>query len=1212
MEETLIRIRSQINSKLNNQKQIAVTLQVVEETLEASKQEKIPSAYLALLLTLLEQDDGKNRPSILYLLNVVISEVPENVLRAKFPEVSKILLLVIDEDREVAPTMKSVLGCFEIVFKVQTQTNWSQPLVQRSFQALLSFCIDQRPKVRRKAHEVVALILKDAPTIASTITSEYCIETLRKFRKVSNNSVSNEVAPFLMFIKSIADKWSSENLIKLNEQLIAFPKLNNAFVTTLVYEIFTEIIIHIDVTNLDAIMKKLLLSKPNSNEIKSMIAWLISISTGFSEIIKNNPDQFFVIIPTISQTLFKEFEETSIQVVTQTGKSISNLIKSYPFNENEFLSSEKLDIVQNLFEFVQGALSYRFRNSWGSILTILESLYSVFGRNHPELLTSSLRILDSMRNEDNFEFKIELQNTIGAAIYKMGPKRFLSILPLNLENPGQKTVGRGWLVPLLKEHIANADFTFFTNEFLNLADRLENKANEFEQNGRSIEAKVYQTLSHQIWSLFPSFAIYPQDLQAGFSSGFATKVADKIQNCAELQPALLNGLALIIEYNRRLIPENEVLDVEEINKLLNENQLDAATCQQNLIHIAQFATDYLMLFFNLYPNVPQNIRGLLLKVILTFLNITPNEQINATFVKIVSMINDESNSNPNKTEQEAQNEIMMLDFASIMTPYLTYDNSKVLFNLGVQRISNASKGGIQKRAYKILNKMLFEPTTSYPYTVACEGLADIENEIIESGLNIGSAAIKERLNFLKIYIDILPNTHLHIISSLTSEAILGTKEINEKSREASYDLLIIMANKMIKGGIIDATKLNGGRTGIVEANLREYIMMVIAGLTGTTSHMISATISALSRIIFEFHNQIEDELIYQLIQTMEMFVSNTNREIVKSALGFVKVISVSLDVVSLKPHLEMLIKSILKWSNDNSNRFKVKVRHIIERLIRRFGLELVQQSFPDEHMKLINNIRKRKLRAKRRGKTTTEEDVEDQPINKPTLGNAFEDALYGSESELEDDDEDKAPAASSGLKRKMKSSDAYIKDDNLGDTPIDFLDRKAISRITTNKPTNRPLEARKALTSAFKTDKSGRLVIADEGDSENEGENKADPKDNPNSIRVNNDYYKESLESKEGFERVNNRIKFKKQRGRGQEEIEIEEGGAQDNRKKNYDNNNSNRNKKMAGTEYKAKHAQGDVKKKGKLDPFAYIPLNPKMVPSKGKKAEKVKILKRD
>lgn len=38
----------------------------------------------------------------------------------------------------------------------------------------------------------------------------------------------------------------------------------------------------------------------------------------------------------------------------------------------------------------------------------------------------------------------------------------------------------------------------------------------------------------------------------------------------------------------------------------------------------------------------------------------------------------------------------------------------------------------------------------------------------------------------------------------------------------------------------------------VAASIPEYMTMVAAGLAGTTPHMISATITAISRLVFEF------------------------------------------------------------------------------------------------------------------------------------------------------------------------------------------------------------------------------------------------------------------------------------------------------------------------------------------------------------------------
>jgi ribosomal RNA-processing protein 12 len=50
---------------------------------------------------------------------------------------------------------------------------------------------------------------------------------------------------------------------------------------------------------------------------------------------------------------------------------------------------------------------------------------------------------------------------------------------------------------------------------------------------------------------------------------------------------------------------------------------------------------------------------------------------------------------------------------------------------------------------------------------------------------------------------------LHIIPTLIPEAVLATKEANEKTREAAYDLIIAMGRKMEEGGTIKRSLVTG-------------------------------------------------------------------------------------------------------------------------------------------------------------------------------------------------------------------------------------------------------------------------------------------------------------------------------------------------------------------------------------------------------------------
>jgi ribosomal RNA-processing protein 12 len=103
-------------------------------------------------------------------------------------------------------------------------------------------------------------------------------------------------------------------------------------------------------------------------------------------------------------------------------------------------------------------------------------------------------------------------------------------------------------------------------------------------------------------------------------------------------------------------------------------------------------------------------------------------------------------------------------------------------------------------------------------------------------------------------VDILPSQSLHLITTILPEAVIGTKEANEKAREAAYDLLISMGKKMQRGGTVRNAMIDGMDEEMEDttASIGEYFLMVSAGLAGSSQHMISATITALSRMLYEF------------------------------------------------------------------------------------------------------------------------------------------------------------------------------------------------------------------------------------------------------------------------------------------------------------------------------------------------------------------------
>lgn len=143
------------------------------------------------------------------------------------------------------------------------------------------------------------------------------------------------------------------------------------------------------------------------------------------------------------------------------------------------------------------------------------------------------------------------------------------------------------------------------------------------------------------------------------------------------------------------------------------------------------------------------------------------------------------------------------------------------------------------------------------------------------------------------------------------------------------------------------------------------------------------------RVKSDLHHVFPDELpttlLTELIPTSLVFVTSANREIVKSALGFVKLVITTLPVELVSPHLTDFVSALLRWSHDHKNHFKVKVRHIFERMIRRFGWESVESAAnntegADEGKKVLTNIKKRRDRAKRK-KAQKDEERDDNEVD---------------------------------------------------------------------------------------------------------------------------------------------------------------------------------------------------------------------------------------
>ncbi|KAI9247319.1 NUC173 domain-containing protein [Sporodiniella umbellata] len=1188
MEAKLERIRKQVTSKLENQKLYAQTLIAVEE------------------MTTLQSSQGSAElvGALLYVLDEVFPFLPQSVLRSKFNEVHAILEKVFEEHKEENPIVRSIIGCFQELLAFQDGPNWTMPLVKKAYQQILILSVNASPKARKKAQGAVQVILSRPPPPimihpAADMTADFVLRVLREATK-SDQQAAQQV---LALLQTIVPYWPPRKFSALCQVLLQLPKFNNMFLTKAAFDVFESLFDAQD-TDLDndqfaGLLGAICELKPDAVDEKLLPTWLLIVGKAFPAYARMNPNRCGEEIHTVFRLIFADFQKDT-RCLHQIANCLSILVEYCVTDQMiEDASSGEQNGLTEIIQTLEHGLGIHFQPAWIHVMTVQQAMFYKLKHFAAPLLNKVVSLIGELRLSPAEAYKEQLDKTLGVAISKMGPEFFLKILPLNLENTSSSGIGRAFLLPLLKTYTTNTSLSYFVNALIPLGDRLAQKGEAAASRDLEIQAKVYETLVHQIWSLAPGFCDLPTDLSRAFNDSVAERFSSLLYSQPELRPTIAQALQFLVEKNQTLANS----DAEDAH-LIKVFGLTKAEGVQNLQFLSRFAVNYLAVFFNVYSQISPQFRGFMADVIKAYLTITPTDDVNTTFKKVLGMLSQalESNDPAPAASAVAPMSHTMLDLVIIMIPFLDAESCDLLYSGTVQSLLNKEDDStLQKKGYKVLNHLMSHPNGQ---KVIAHHLEELEQHLLESTGACTISAKKDRIKTLQGVVSNLTPADLHFIPAILSEVVLASKDNNEKTRNFAFDLLVTMGEKMKTGGIIKASRLEGFDASMpdTQANLQEYFTMVTAGLAGTTAHMISATIGALSRVFFEFKDDIPPELTFELLQTVNVLAASNNREIVKGAIGYVKVCIVILDAGIVQPQLPSIVHSLLKCLQQHRSHFKVKVRHLFERLIRKFGFDTVANLMPEDDRKMINNVQKRRLRAKRK-KTATQEDSDDEDnehsartvAKKGAFQDAYEEVLYGSDSEIDDDSDNEmvqtVKAAAETLKqqkkkkaKQMQQQQAFIREDE--DSPLDFLDRSALGHISSSKPTQRKVKNNKG---AFAENDDGRLVIAEpiKGGDQAEDDEAAE------------DYYMQHVTNPDGFVRdKRNRIKFKKGKDATEDSMEVddEEGSKKKKVTQRFE---------KIGKEFRSKKAGGDVKRKGQVDPYSYVPLS-KVVKKKGRRDQKV------
>ncbi|MCJ1433130.1 hypothetical protein MMC27_002489 [Xylographa pallens] len=1094
LTEKLEKIKS---PKLQNQRETAVVLSAIEDTLKSQNHDFAPTAYFAALLALLSQAISASKgpvnkelaTSVVYLLDLVTPYVPKPILRSKFSQILTSLAPALTYQDIEAPLLRSSVGCLETLLVAQDAGAWTLPQTQigprRAIAGLLVLAVDHRPKVRKRAHDALIKVLKSPPPSPSLDhpAADMCAETAlhnlndlvqhsgkkHKARAYANEEHHPSLMHALQLVKSIATAsggWPTKKMDSLCECLLNISKSSNEYLTMAVFEIF-EIIFagmadETTSSKLPRLMEVISDLRPSQNDSQLLPPWIAIISRGYDVSAQLHPEETFQKLPELFD-LFSGFLASMSHNIRISASEclISFITNCIPITAIIDPSVFDEKILEKLCRAVVELLSVKYQAAWMEVFNVIFALFDALKWRATPLLDDVVRTIGELRGNDSFNGKKEADVVLGKAIEAVGPETILNILPLNLLKPKAGQPGRAWLLPILREHVTNTNLMHFRLEFVSLCETVYQKVVDNGTAEKTIEVKIYETLVSQIWALLPGYCTLPLDVIEAFDQTFAELLANLLYKQTNLRADVCKAMQLLVDTNK------EILSIEGTEEnLLPQRRITKSIARRNIEHLASFAGNILAVLFNVYSQTLPQFRGYILQCINAYLSITPEKELLETFTRVtgmleVALVESTAQTQADKQKQKQSENKMpptshtLMDLIITLSIYLPRSSFPTLFSLAALILPQSSDPQLQKKAYKLLPRL----ATSETGILALQDRnAELQQLLLTSASSASAPSRRDRLAAIAVVISYLPSTSLHFIPSVLSEVVISAKEVNEKARTAAFDLLVLMGKKMAEGGSIAQSQIPHMPADApnAEATLEEFFTMVSAGLAGSTPHMISASITALSRILYEFRAELPEQVLEDLVSTMAIFLESNNREIVRSVLGFVKIAVISLPDHIVRPRLEALVPSLMGWSHEHKARFRVKVKHIVERMIRRFGVEAVERYCPEADKKLIHNIRKSKERSKRKKEANEDNvdgEIDDQQKNRRgRFESEFDEAIYGSGSDAENSDggADSSGSDDESKTRKRKGGKTYIVEDE--DEPLDLLDRKALGNISSTRP----------------------------------------------------------------------------------------------------------------------------------------------------------------
>ncbi|KAH9313994.1 hypothetical protein KI387_022621, partial [Taxus chinensis] len=971
----------------------------------------IPTAYFAATMnsinkSLSDNDDPHVTTALCTFLSLLITKLPGSFLVSKATPAMEVLLSLHARQCEaLAPgAVKFMLKCIAFLLTAAAaDQNCSWTVLAPCFNIVLNYSLDKRPKVRRCGQECLeqvlnsfqgSLVLGKASKAVYSLFKQY-IPSGNKKRTQVDTAVFNEelkVLHILNTLKLILKRLSTKVVSKLLSCLKVLVEFRQPLLMRHIISVLEALCncgsAEIPALELADVLYSISLSISSSENQLSDETMIVA------SFFKNSMQKLHMldknlcaaklpsVFHSVAEILVIKNEEAvscavdTLKVLIQACIDESMVLEGVNrVNANGNIPCEAPSPIECICSSAETILDNYCGSSSNITCQVISELFSKLGESSFFLMEGSLRRLSKLQKLPSIapQSREMLHRCVGSAVAAMGPDKFLRILPLNFDDE-DLIEPNAWLLPVLKQHIVGAHLQYFTLRIFPLARKLHELSRKLSADGKSITSQKAEAYIHPLWDLLPSFCNYSMDTAECFGP-LAHIMIDTLKKEPKLHPIIASSLQILVKQNKEFQTLNaNAKDGHEKSNCSNASEASVAeerakahytkkTASKNIKIIASFSSEFLSVLSKIFLSSSQDKRKELQATIGCIASVSKKSVVKNILHSVMqnyqvtqdpcdfNILNEDlatKAEDMHNDDMKASDRCTLLDLGLSLVQAFDEDAVQTLSTVAMSGLQDHD-GLAQEKAYKVLSSIFKEHTWFLPQNFS---------KVVELMLGIKAcdASIQKRrlecLGQLIVYILKEKGASASDTAFTFLGEILQTlKNSNKEISTFAYEILIEIGNG-----------LHSTSSDSPNEDLMSLFNMIVGYLVGTSPHMISAAVAGLARLVYEFSDFCLK--VPNMLPSVFLLLHSKSREVVKSTLGFMKVVATRLQAEDLKNYLPDILEGLLLWSDDSKNHFKSKVHVVLEILIRKCGSDSVRDIMPQKHMQLFKNIikqRKEKL-----------------------------------------------------------------------------------------------------------------------------------------------------------------------------------------------------------------------------------------------------------